>query len=65
MQQDRKSGQSSDEPAEGRDDTPPPERGSPLAGGDQESGEAEKRIEKGEVKDPNPLAPPVNTQAGS
>ena len=65
MQQDRKSGQSSDKPAEGRDDTPPPERGSPLAGGDQESDEAEKRIERGDVKDPNPLAPPVNTQAGS
>lgn len=65
MQQDRKSGQSSDKPAEGRDDTPPPERGSPLDDGDQESGEAEKRIEKDDVKDSNPLAPPVNTQAGS
>ena len=65
MQQDRKSGQSSKKPAKGRDDTPPPERGSPLDGGDQQSGEAEKRIEKGDMKDPNPLAPPVNTQAGS
>jgi hypothetical protein len=47
------------------DDIPPPERGSPHSEPDQESGEAEKKIERGEVKDPNPLAPPVNTQAGS
>ena len=26
---------------------------------------AEKKIEKGDVYDANPLAPPVNTQAGS
>ena len=65
MQQDKRSGQSSDDPAEGRDGVPPPERGSPVGGIDNESGEAEKRIEKGDVKDPNPLAPPVNTQAGS
>jgi hypothetical protein len=65
MQQDRQSGQSSDEPAEGRNDIPPPERGSPQDGSDPQSGEAEERIEKGEEKDVNPLAPPVNTQAGS
>ncbi|ANI79868.1 MULTISPECIES: hypothetical protein [Sphingobium] len=65
MQEDRKSGQSADQPAEGRNDIPAPERGSPHSEPDQESGEAEEKIEKGEVKDSNPLAPPVNTQAGS
>jgi len=66
MEQDRKrSGQSSGEPAEGRDDVPPIERGSPREGSDTVSEEARKRVEKGENKDPNPLAPPVNTQAGS
>lgn len=65
MQQDKQSGQSSDEPAEGRDDIPPPERGSPQSGSKQSSGEAEKKIEKGQDDDPNPLAPPINTQAGS
>lgn len=65
MQQDRQRGQSPDEPAEGSNDIPPPERGSPEDGSDHQSGEAEEKIEKGEVDDANPLAPPVNTQAGS
>lgn len=65
MQQDRQSGQSPIEPAEGSNDVPPPERGSPQDGSNQQSGDAEKKIERGEVDDVNPLAPPVNTQAGS
>ncbi len=65
MQQDRQGGRSSDDPAEGSNDTPPPERGSPEDGGNPENGEAEEKIEKGEADDTNPLAPPVNTQAGS
>jgi len=66
MEQDRKrSGQSSGEPAEGRDDVPAPEQGSPREGDDAVREEDRKRVEKGENKDPNPLAPPVNTQAGS
>ncbi|HKY81334.1 MAG TPA: hypothetical protein VJM09_07665 [Sphingobium sp.] len=66
MEQDRKSDRSSEQAAEGRDDAPPPERGSPQqAKGEQEHGPAEERVEKGVDKDPNPLAPPVNTQGGS
>ena len=65
MEQDRKSGHSSGEPAERRNDVPPAEQGSPHEGSDAVSEEARKREEKGEDKDPNPLAPPVNTQAGS
>lgn len=57
MEQNRKSGQSS---------VPPPEQGSPQVAEEKtEHGRAEKRLEKGEDTDPNPLAPPVNTQAGS
>jgi hypothetical protein len=65
VHQSKQSGQSSEEPAEGRDDIPTPEQGSPNDEPERESGEAENKIEKGEVKDVNPLAPPVNTQAGS
>ncbi len=65
MQHDKQGGQSPEDPAEGSNDIPPPERGSPQDGSNLESGEAEKKIEKGEVDDANPLAPPVNTQAGS
>ena len=66
MTQDKQTGQSSEEPAEGREDVPPPERGSPQPAPDQqEEGAAAKRVEKGQDSDPNPLAPPVNTQGGS
>lgn len=63
MVQDRKSnGRSS----KSRDDVPLPEKGSPQIDPDEVNhGEAEDRVEKGEEKDPNPLAPPVNTQGGS
>jgi hypothetical protein len=65
MGQDNRSGRSSDEPAEGRDDVPPPEQGSPQPDKEPEHGPAEDRVEQGKDNDPNPLAPPVNTQAGS
>ncbi|WP_257540463.1 hypothetical protein [Sphingobium sp. CFD-1] len=52
-------------PAASRDDVPPPEQGSPGEDTDNDHDEAARRIEKGKDKDPNPLAPPVNTQAGS
>ncbi len=52
--------------AEGkRASVPKPEQGSPQEGEEHAGGEAAKRTEKGEESDPNPLAPPVNTQAGS
>lgn len=67
MQQDSKqNGQSSEDPAEGREDVPSPERGSPQPSPRKlDHGAVEERIEKGEWDDGNPLAPPVNTQAGS
>lgn len=66
MQQDKQTGQSSEEAAEGRQDVPPPEQGSPQVAPDpRDDGQAARKVEKGEDSDPNPLAPPVNTQAGS
>lgn len=65
MHDDEQGGNSSDEPAEGSNNIPPPEQGSPGDGSEPKSGEAEERIEKGDAKDSNPLAPPVNIQAGS
>jgi len=63
-QQDKREGRAQD-PAEGRNDIPPPEKGSP--GGDESavSDEAAEHVEKGKDKDANPLAPPINIQGGS
>lgn len=65
MNQDQNKQPSSQQPAEGSNDVPPPEQGSPQQGHENAPGEAAERLEKGEDGDPNPLAPPVNTQAGS
>lgn len=65
MEQNKNGSRSADEPAKGRDDVPPPEQGSPQPDKKPEHGPAEDRLEQGKDKDPNPLAPPVNTQAGS
>ncbi|MFD1106822.1 hypothetical protein [Sphingobium olei] len=53
------------EPAEGRPDIPPPEQGSPGGDSGEVDEETAKRTEQGEHEDPNPLAPPVNIEAGS
>lgn len=65
MQNDDQAKKSSEAPAEGANDIPPPERGSPRGDKKPQHDDAAKRTEKGEDADPNPLAPPVNTQAGS
>ena len=65
MNQEQDKHPSSQQPAEGANDVPPPEQGSPQEGHEYASEEAGKRLERGEEDDPNPLAPPVNTQAGS
>lgn len=65
MQKDDQIKKSSEAPGEGANDTPPSERGSPDATEKAAHDDAAKRTEKGEDTDPNPLAPPVNTQAGS
>lgn len=53
----------STEPAEGDAGTPPPEEGSPTPA-DGGSGEADDAAHK-DRSDGNPLAPPINTDAGS
>ena len=65
MQNGHQTGKSAEDPAEGRDDVPQPEQGSPGAKTDTTHDEAAEQVEKGKDADPNPLAPPVNTQAGS
>lgn len=65
MQNDGQNKQSPDAPAEGANEIPPPERGSPGGTEKPTHDKAAERIQKGEDIDPNPLAPPVNTQAGS
>ena len=65
MQNNGNRGESAQEPAEGSDDIPPPERGSPGGNENPKHDKAVERVQKGEDTDPNPLAPPVNTQAGS
>ncbi|KEQ52432.1 hypothetical protein [Sphingobium chlorophenolicum] len=65
MQEDRQNGGSSEDPVEGRNDVPPPEQGSPGGKTSDADDEAAENVEKGEGKDPNPLAPPINTKAGS
>ncbi|KEY99160.1 hypothetical protein EWH08_16600 [Sphingobium indicum] len=65
MQNDGQRDESSQDPAEGRNDVPPPEKGSPGGEADQADDEAAERVEKAEDGDPNPLAPPVNTEAES
>ena len=64
MQNGRRS-ESSQDPAEGHDDVTPPERGFPGGDEDRADGGILERIEKAEDDDANPLAPPVNIQAGS
>lgn len=53
------------DPAEGSSDIPAPEQGSPGGDSSDVDKETAKRTEQGEHEDPNPLAPPVNTEAGS
>ncbi|MEA3388595.1 hypothetical protein [Sphingobium sp. CCH11-B1] len=53
------------DPAEDSPDIPAPEQGSPGGNSDDVDKETAKRTEQGEHDDPNPLAPPVNTEAGS
>jgi len=65
MEQENKSGKRPEDPAESRDDTPPPEKGSPCGDESAVSDEVAQRVEKGKDKDANPLAPPVNIQGGS
>lgn len=48
-----------------RDKVPAPERGSPGADPDAVTDDAAERIEKGEGRNINPLAPPINIQGGS
>jgi hypothetical protein len=55
----------SQEPAEGSPDIPPPEQGSPGGDSDHVSDDQAETVEKGHDPDANPLAPPTNTQAGS
>lgn len=65
MNADKSTGRSSEEPAEGRNDIPPPERGSPVPENDVDPQQAERTVENDSRDDANPLAPPVNTHAGS
>lgn len=65
MQNDGQRGESAQDPAEGRNDVPPPERGSPGGNPDEADEKMVEQVEKGGDSDPNPLAPPVNTGAGS
>lgn len=63
MTQGNKIDNSSDEPAESRNDVSPPEPGSPYEAEDIEGQENEEKSEGDD--DGNPLAPPVNIGAGS
>lgn len=65
MTQEQENRRSPDQPKDEHDDSPAPEQGSPQNGEEMAPGEASRKLEKGEDSDPNPLAPPVNTQAGS
>lgn len=65
MNDDKSTGRSSEEPAEGRNDIPPPEQGSPVPDNQVDQQEAHRKVESDSDEDANPLAPPVNTQAGS
>jgi len=61
---------SGQQPAEGSDDLPPPTKGSPVRDKSERpaGNEPERKVEKGaprKADDINPLAPPVNIQAGS
>jgi hypothetical protein len=60
-------GQSSEKPAEGDDNLPPPEQGSPMSAsvGPKPSEDPEAAAKRADERDANPLAPPINTQAGS
>lgn len=52
--------------AEGGNDTPSPEKGSPGAKHDDDVDDASaRRTEQGVDTDANPLAPPINNQPGS
>lgn len=64
MNEDRSTDKSSGKRKENRD-TPAPERGSPVPENNVDAKEAHRRIESESDEDANPLAPPVNTQAGS
>lgn len=61
----RKHAKSSEDPLEGRNDVPPPEKGSPGQAAVKVDKKIAQRVERGDDVDPNPLAPPINTGAGS
>lgn len=65
MSDDNSTGKSSQEPARDRKDVPTPERGSPAPRNEVNAKEAHRKVEKNVEEDANPLAPPVNIQAGS
>ncbi len=61
-QQDEPGGISTDDPADGGDNMPAPEEGSPTPGAEAE--EDDVPYDKGDAK-ANPLAPPINVEPGS
>ncbi|HUD95823.1 hypothetical protein [Sphingobium sp.] len=65
MNDETQQSKSSEDPAEGRNEVPPPEKGSPGQATEEVDENVAENVEEGDDDDPNPLAPPINTQAGS